>query len=387
MAVLSAVKQGNLVSEYDNWIKVALRGRPAALTVKDLQGKTPDERNAALQARGEKIAAYDANPGAKILGDTQTEVASLGYPIDRNTGKFVGPEADIANDEVKRRLITKRTAYIGGLEEGAKDQSHLNNAMQQLWSFNIPGAIKELFLAIPLVGDIMAAGGKMLMSLFSGKPIGPMAAFEDIKAERALAGGFEKLGIKDKAMVDAFSKAAISRTVAEPKEESSASTSSTSGTEPSKAEAMAKYRESVEAYAKANPLIIDEAAFVERVMGSERVKTDLGNMDASAIIAAAQKNTEKAQKFTQITGNAEEVGKDRAQLRDDIKNGKDETELNGSREKLSNDFKTMAEKAKLDPELMKLNIGGKSTVDIESLDNTGKILVLPARVVAPTGRE
>lgn len=217
MAILDADKEAKLLAEYKNWIEVAKKGRPKPHTDQELP-EDPAQRKAMMAARAAEIAAYDTNPGAAIYNKARADIIASGYRVDPVTGEFTGASANTAQRELDDLLIKREAEFAAGLKVGAQDQSHFNKAMEALFQFppQILTAIKQLFMSIPIVGDVMAAGGKMMMSLFSGKPLGPMAAYDMIKQERALAGGLERLGIKDKPTVDRFTAIALDGTVKPP---------------------------------------------------------------------------------------------------------------------------------------------------------------------------
>jgi hypothetical protein len=207
--ILSKDKQDKMMAEYDKWLATAdpaLAPQPPVFGAKE-DLKTRQERYAAFQ---EDLAKFQSNPGFRIRDDAQKKVLSY----------FPGKTLDDENVKaaLDAELADKKRLFEAGLNEGVTDRTHFNNAMSALTATfppNIFTVVKELFLAIPIVGDAMAAGGKMIMSLFSGKPIGPMTAFENIKMERALGGGLSKLGIADKPSVDAISSRVIAGGFAE----------------------------------------------------------------------------------------------------------------------------------------------------------------------------
>ncbi len=209
--ILSDEKQAQMMAEYDKWIRVAKAGRPAPLSQAeyDAMGNDREKRLALGRQRAEEIARYDATPGAKIFAGAKAATVAMGYPVDPNTGEFTGINAGAAKFEFQNQLDERRKLFEKGLNEGVTDQSHFNKAMDALFSFNILTFVKELFMSIPIVGDAMAAGGKMMMSLFSGKPIGPMEAYETIKLERAMGGGLSNIGIKDKPSVDGITSRVV----------------------------------------------------------------------------------------------------------------------------------------------------------------------------------
>jgi len=221
MATLSAEKQAELVKEYDKWMAVAKKGLPDLGKESETDGKSPDESKAWYKARADKIAAYHANPGVAIIEQTRVEViGESGYPID-DKGALIGAYAarneKIINDEVERRLVDKRAAFIKGLEDGAKPDLSKAMAHFQKWEFS--DGIMEAIKSIGIVGDILSVIPTMIGALFAGKPMGPMAAFGYLRTDRALTGGFEALGITDGKTIKAFSAIAMNHSVADVAEE------------------------------------------------------------------------------------------------------------------------------------------------------------------------
>jgi len=201
--IVSDEQQAKLMSEYDKWLETArpeLQPQPPAFA--DTEGLT--SRQARYAKFQEDLAKFRSNPGFQIRDNAQKKVLAY-FP-----GKtLAAPEVSAAVD---LELAANRKAYEAGLNEGIKDGSHINNAMNALFQFppQIFTAVKQLFLSIPLVGDALAAGGKSLMSLFSGKPINPLTAYDRVKTERAMAGGLSRLGITDKPSVDAITSPVVS---------------------------------------------------------------------------------------------------------------------------------------------------------------------------------
>lgn len=206
--ILSKEKNDKIMAWYDAQIKLTNAPRPPAPVFKELPAgaskdeikKNDDAFKAAYAAHAAKIAELNTNPMLRVVDDARKAVVDQGFDPNSPAGKRAFDEA----------MAQKRTAFEKGLHEGAKDQSHIQKAFQELvGGGGILAAIKEFFLSIPIIGDFMATGGKMIMSLFNGPAKGPLTAFDEIRKERALAGAFEAVGIRDPEQVKQFSAIAI----------------------------------------------------------------------------------------------------------------------------------------------------------------------------------
>ena len=342
-------------TSYSNWVDKAAQARPY---IPPPFGGAIEEDRQNLAKTKQANAAIQNNPGSWVLEPAYNELREIGRD----------PLAPENAEELEKIKAQKQAKFEKGWKDGPQKGPDFTSAFNHLMNFNIRGAIHDAIMAIPIVGDIVASIKDSIGSLLSGKPLSPITAFSQRQEQKHWLGAAESLGLTADRQT-AFVSAGMSGFVPTVQDHAEAHTN-----------AKAHYRKSVEAYAKANPLIIDEEAFVERVMG--QVTGNLDKMDPYAVMDATQKNIDKAQKFTQITGNAEVLAQDRAQLRDDIKNSNGDTT---SRDKLSTDFKTMAESAKLDPELMKLNLGKNPVFDITKMENPEKILVIPPPPPGATG--
>ncbi len=212
MAIVSAEKEAKLMAEYDKWLRAAKGSAPEKPDYKD--GDTLEQKQKKYADFAARMDAFNTNPGVAILRSTREAVAKFYEGKDLNN-----PDIRKKFDEnVDMELARRRGLFKDGLDKGNEEKSNFQTAFEELGKGgSILGFIKHLFMSIPIVGDVLASGGKMLMSLFSGKPMGPLTAFGDIQAERALAGGLDRLGFKDANTVKVYTAMAINGTVPESK--------------------------------------------------------------------------------------------------------------------------------------------------------------------------
>jgi hypothetical protein len=140
-------------------------------------------------------ASYSGNPLAKaiqpIIDDIKTQNLS-GY---NTTTGAITPNSD-ADVYLKAQIANLRQKFQAGIEQGKPDDgSAVQSAFQSIMNGDWWGAIKTFVLNIPLVGNLLAAGGKWLMSMFSGNKLSFGEARDQATAGNALIGGLGAVGV------------------------------------------------------------------------------------------------------------------------------------------------------------------------------------------------
>ena len=184
MAVLSEADQKKYMAEYDKWVRAA---ESLPLDPEEVTG-TADQRRDIVARNKQADAAYNSNPGHKILADAYAEVVELNLDPHNGEGK----------KEFEKIKARKRVEFEQGLKDGPKDPPNFSKAFDHLMNFNIPKAIREAILAIPVVGDIIASLKDSMGSLFAGNPISPFTAFQTRQERKALLGAAERMGVSEK---------------------------------------------------------------------------------------------------------------------------------------------------------------------------------------------
>jgi hypothetical protein len=108
-----------------------------------------------------------------------------------------------ANQLYEYRIGELKKAFSAGVQTGAPDPDAERKQMgiiEEVMSGNFMGAIKKFVLSIPVVGDMMAAGMKMLRGFMNGEKMGFGEALDRIKMERALAGGALNMGLDERSL-------------------------------------------------------------------------------------------------------------------------------------------------------------------------------------------
>lgn len=182
-SILTAEQRKNLEAYFNNLVA---RAEAAPPDIRNFSGREQEFMAAK--------AAYQSNPIAPVIQALKKEQAEL----------TAAGSAQSAQKIYAARLEEEKTRFLSGADRGAPDPNAEQNQegiIQSFLSGDFLGAIKKMVLAIPFVGDAIAAGMKWLKVKMSGGDMDLATARQRITLEKSLDGAGANLGLSGDALI------------------------------------------------------------------------------------------------------------------------------------------------------------------------------------------